>query len=722
MTDTGKGFSDALLTSDGGTFICYRSGLMVCEEMMSGGRYVSAGWNGAGYPLNVLDKMPTRLRPVEFSMPQAFDIEADGASLTYSWKFKEFEKNREKLENGTEVTHAVVTLENGAAPVIVRVHTILDGTSVFERYIVLENSGEKPLNISRLCVMGGALESMNRYGDWMGEKAPEKVYSLGYFEYAQWGHEGAFRWHDLDPEMTTVFGRYHRKRYRHPMFILRNNLTGTIYYAQLAYSGGYAMSFDLNVDSVDKSDDSISLSYAIELDSVNPVIILQPWQSYKSPSVHIGMMNGELDDIVNEMHTHIRRSVFTLPPAGSGIPGGLVEAGMGPERVMDVAATKHFADTAALVGAETMIIDAGWYCPPGKQNEWSQRAGDWSYNTELYPNGIEEIRDYIHSKGLLFGMWLDAERLGKASKAASEHPDWITKPYTGEESSLIDMANPEACAWVEKQIGHLIEDYKIDLFRLDWNVGCLQISYKKANGEPGTARYCEAAYAMYERLRRKYPHVVFENCAGGGGRTDLGFVKYFTHTWVSDWQIAPRSAAITNGMTMALPPEYVDRLVSGMNSHTVASLDFMVRHTLFGRPTTNDYNPVGSKFNPGQIEFVKHSFDLYKTYVRPYACEGKIYHHTPEIYGRQPGGVCILERSDKDATVGIIGIFTLANTRGEEIRVYPRGIDVSKKYEILFDNDRRKSIVSGYSMRNEGIRIHIGKSLSSELLAYRALN
>jgi hypothetical protein len=184
MKDTGKGFTDALLTSDGGTFVCYRTGLCVCEEMMSGGRYVSAGWNGAGYPLNVLDKMPTRLKPGEFSMPQAFDIEADGASLTYSWKFKGFEKHKEGLENGTEVTHTAVTLESGAAPVRVTVHTVLDGTSVLERYLVLENMGVKPVNISRLCIMGGALESMNRYDDWMKEKAPEKVYSLGYFVYA----------------------------------------------------------------------------------------------------------------------------------------------------------------------------------------------------------------------------------------------------------------------------------------------------------------------------------------------------------------------------------------------------------------------------------------------------------------------------------------------------------------------------------------------------------
>jgi len=68
--------------------------------------------------------------------------------------------------------------------------------------------------------------------------------------------------------------------------------------------------------------------------------------------------------------------------------------------------------------------------------------------------------------------------------------------------------------------------------------------------------------------------VIFENCAGGGGRTDIGMVKRFGHTDVTDWQIAPRSFTITNGMTMALPPEYVDRLLGGQSGQTTAEYDF----------------------------------------------------------------------------------------------------------------------------------------------------
>lgn len=712
-------FQDAFVNEQNGISVCYRSGKTVYEEQLSGKSYVSAGWNGAGFPLNVLDNCPTRLNPRHFALPQAFDLEANGIALTHTWIYRGFEKTSEQLENGTGILHCKVTLSSDRLPLRAEIHTLLDGTSVLTRYLILENTGPDELNIGRLCIMGGGLEAINRYDTYQKQKDAGQVWSLGYFDFATWAHEGAFSWHRLQPEMTTIFGRLHRPRHRHPMFVLRNNLLGTIYMAQLAYSGAYAMQIDCNVENMEKTDTGIAVSFGICINDTAPVLILKAGERWRSPEVHMGMMNGDLDDIVNEMHTHTRRTVFTLPDATKNIPGGLIEAGIGAERVMDLAAHRQFADTAAMVGAETLTIDAGWYCPPGLQGKWFDRAGDWNYDTDLYPNGIGEIRDYVHSKGLLFGMWLDAERLGKDSAMAAAHPDWIAKPFGQNGSSLIDMTNPEAVAWVEKQVEHLVEDYRIDLFRLDYNIGTPEMQYNGTDGAAAYPRYFDAVCAMYERLRRKYPDVVFENCAGGGGRTDLGFIRYFTHTWVTDWQIAPRSAAITNGMTLCIPPEYVDRLVSGMRSHTAASLDFMVRHTLFGRPTTNDYNPIGSAYNEGQLAFIRHSFDLYKEYVRPYATTGKIYHHTPECTGPAPQGTLIMERTDADRTVGILGVFTLADTVCEDLRVYPRGIDPAKTYAVLFDNSGKTVTLSGWSLLNDGVRISIRNSLSSELLAWR---
>ena len=200
-------------------------------------------------------------------------------------------------------------------------------------------------------------------------------------------------------------------------------------------------------------------------------------------------------------------------------------------------------------------------------------------------------------------------------------------------------------------------------------------------------------------------------------------MKNFNHTWVSDHQIAPRSFAITNGMTMVLPPEYVDRLCSGMSCHIRGSLDFQLRQTLFGKPTSNSYHPFDSEQNEDMLAFIKHSYDIYKEYIRPYITEGRIYHHTPEISEPMPEGNGIIERGDVSRSRSVIGVFRLSNMPDkEDIIVYPRAIDPSGRYRVVYDNEVLAggsgdgSIVDGYALVNSGIRVRLADSLTSELI------
>src|SRR5690606_20250419 len=140
----------------------------------------------------------------------------------------------------------------------------------------------------------------------------------------------------------------------------------------------------------------------------------------------------------------------------------------------------------------------------------------------------------------------------------------------------LDLTNPDAARWMEEQISKVITENELEFFRLDYNVGNIGPAIANERDgfvENGYWRYYEALYSIYDRLRERFPDVIFETCASGGGRTDIGMVQRFSHSWVTDWQIAPRAFSITNGMTMALPPEHVDRLLGGQNGHTTAELD-----------------------------------------------------------------------------------------------------------------------------------------------------
>ena len=716
-------FKDIYVHEEGKTRVfCYRSGAFVYEECLVGGRLVTGGYNAAGFPLNILEDLPTRFSFADHPDANAFCLSADGVTLDFDLAFVSFEK-REETRGENTVLHGILTLESTLLPFVVRVHTVLDGTPMMARRLELCNNGTAPVRIGDLAVFAGSVEEASGTANRALEtKDFENWFSLGTMQSSNWGCEGLFHWQPLPEGALCIGGKYGRGRHRHPAFFLRNNLHGSLFFGQLASAAGFEFRFDRNTEPTDKGCRA-RVSFRFSLAAPHPQLVLAAGEAFSVPAMHIGMIIGDLDDAVNAMHVHLRRSVFTLPTA-RGIKG-LVEAGIGPERTMDMAAIRHFADTAAEVGAETLIIDAGWYCPPGAATkEWGKRTGDWHVDPELFPNGIAEARDYIHSKGLLFGLWMEAERIGAASRAAAEHPDFFAPSYlTGERSEFLDLTNEKALDFVESEIARVIEEYQLDLFRLDHNTSETAWFTKTVqNGSPacGLLRQTQLVEEMFGRLRRRFPDVVFENCSAGGGRTDVGMVRNFAHTWVSDWNIPPRSIAVTNGMTMVLPPEYVDRLFSGMYSHCKGSLDTELRHALFSRPTTNDYNPLGSAPNPEQLKFVRHTIEIYKSHIRPFAGRDRIYHHTPEICGATPRGVCILERAADDRTRSTIGVFRLAGDAAAEQRIFPRGIDAEKTYLVRFDNSGETAHVSGYSLKNEGIRVRLDGALQSELILLTA--
>ena len=385
----------------------YRFGNTVYEEVADSDRFRAAGWNASGFTLNVLDGLNTRLNPDKYYAPQSFEIEVDGRTLTYNWEFDNFKKYTETLENQTEVLHGVVTLKNTLLDVTACVHTVLDGTSVLTRYLTLTNHTENPINISRISPMCGALDYVGAVGEVVENGGPADLYSVGYFEGSKWGEEGLFGWHKLPVARYGFSGKFHDDRHRHPAFMLKNHATGIMFFCQLAWAGGYEITFDLK-----QAYGVAYLEFNIEIDSQHPIEVLSPGETYQSPEVHMTAINGSLDDAVNMMHRHTRRSVFTLPEQEIAA-SGLITAGIGPERAMTFEAIRHFADSTALLGAETFVLDAGWYVPANQEiTGWTDGVGNWYPDEEKYGKDFAKVREYVHSKGMRFGLWMEPESLG----------------------------------------------------------------------------------------------------------------------------------------------------------------------------------------------------------------------------------------------------------------------------------------------------------------------
>ena len=194
---------------NGRKIFCYRTGLTVYEEAYYHGCYMSSGWNTAGFMLNVMEDIPTRINNDQFMEAQSFDVEIDGVSLSWDWDYVGFTEKEETLEGGCVVTHGMVELKSRIKPTTAIVHTVLDGGDIFERWVEITNTGDAPQNLNVASPMCGAIESFPRYGDYMdGSPDESKIYSLGYMAVAGHRHEGSFVWHDLDYGIHGFDGKY----------------------------------------------------------------------------------------------------------------------------------------------------------------------------------------------------------------------------------------------------------------------------------------------------------------------------------------------------------------------------------------------------------------------------------------------------------------------------------------------------------------------------------
>lgn len=702
MTET---FADVFLTSDPDPTISYRSGLAAYQESLRGGQLVGRGWNGSGYT----NPEPERFDPASHPAPQAFWLEVDGQLLRSHWQWSGFSQTEE--ENGLK---AVLELRHTVRPVVVRVHTVLDGTPILTRWLEIENCSEQPAALSAAFPWSGVLQTCAYDVD--DEASP---YSVGYFIDTHWGNEGDFDWRDLPRAGYRIDGRYRRGRHRHPFFVLRNHQGGEQFVGTLAWSGGYAFEFD--VDDGDSREGS-RLWFRAGPDGPAPLRVIAPGETVTTPEMHLGVVIGDFDHCIQALHDHLRTSV--IPPQNPD-HAGLVVSGIGPEQELTPDLIFSEIDACADAGAEVFLIDASWYTPP--HGSWHSTVGDWQVSYERFPGGLKPFRDYVHGKGMKFGLWMDGERVGPESRIAREHPDWLARPYGAEGGlgGMIDLTRPEVAHWMEGEIDRLIVEHELDLFRLDYNVGNIGAgAYSEQSGfiENAYWRYYEAVYDIYDRLSARHRHVIFQNCASGGARTDLGMVRYFDHTWVTDWQIAPRAFSITNGMSMALPPERVDRLAGmGQSGQRTAELDFQFRLQLFVHPSLNWFHLKDAAPNPVQQARIRNAVRIYKEFVRPIHPTSRIYHHTPVVKGFEPRGWGVLELASRDRTRAVAGLFRLSDPAEPEYLLRFRGVDPGRRYRLTFDNSSESCEVDGLALTRTGITSRLETALTSELLLVEAV-
>jgi alpha-galactosidase len=316
--------------------------------------------------------------------------------------------------------------------------------------------------------------------------------------------------------------------------------------------------------------------------------------------------------------------------------------------------------------------------------------------------------------------------VGSASKLKKEHPEWVMtrngQPIAGGRN--LDFANPAVVAWAEAEIARIISKYDLDMFRLDYNTGIFEGGNRVNEGfvENTQWEYVQALYSMFDRLRKKFPNVTFQNCASGGGRLDYGILQRFDNTELSDWSRSPRTLKILNGMTWILPPEII-LLTFGTETGGLEAdgdVDLQLRRVFMGLPIFRGISPSVSELDPVLANNIRRGLELYKQNLRSIMIGSRVYHHTPVLPLLSASPWLVLEYAASAGDRDTIALFRTAQSGDPVYRIVPEGLDYSRNFVVRFGNSGQVLRMLGSQIKQEGISVRLDENLTSEMLTFTA--
>ena len=153
--------------------------------------------------------------------------------------------------------------------------------------------------------------------------------------------------------------------------------------------------------------------------------------------------------------------------------------------------------------------------------------------------------------------------VSERSRLFEAHPDWAVgvpgRPRTESRQQLVlDMSRPEVVDHLFGVLSEVLASAPISYIKWDMN---------RTITEPFSAalpaerqgeffhRYILGVYDLYARLTAAFPEILFESCAGGGGRFDPGMLAYAPQAWTSDDTDAVERLADPVGDLAGLPAE-----------------------------------------------------------------------------------------------------------------------------------------------------------------------
>jgi len=443
-----------------------------------------------------------------------------------------------------------ITLRDAVEPIAVHLFYQLYPQGILARWTRIENLGSSPIRIEQAASATWNLPQGEGYKwSWLT---------------GQWG--GEWQLHTAPLQTGTQVLESRRGSTSHqanPWFSVgrmeeTTEQSGPVWFGELGWSGSWRMTVEdtsLNNVRITAGYNPFDFSY-----------MLHKGETLETPRFYAGYTQHGDGEASRILHRFQREAILPAGPNPKQRPI-VYNSWEATEFDVNEAGQLTLADKAAKLGVERFVIDDGWF---GTRNTDHAGLGDWQVNRTKFPHGLKPVIDRVHTLGMDFGLWVEPEMVNQDSDLYRNHPDWVMsfpnrQRTEGRNQLVLNLAREDVKDFVFDTLDHLVNDNDIAFLKWDYNRNWSEPGWESAQTSDDVfhadkqkeiyIRYVQNLYEILDRLRQKHPKLEIESCSGGGGRVDLGILRYTDEVWPSDNTDALDRLSIQDGFTHAYAPE-----------------------------------------------------------------------------------------------------------------------------------------------------------------------
>jgi alpha-galactosidase len=576
-------------------------------------------------------------------------------------------------QSHTETANGLdVALKDISRPIYVTLHYAMDAESgILARSATIENREPQPVIVEQAAAASWSL--------------PPAHYTLNYLT-GRWAGEWNLTQETLHPGERVIESRRGSTGHQaNPWFAIQagepREEQGEVWFGALAWSGSWRITIEVD-----------QLDAVRATGGYNPFdfgYTLRPGERLETPVFYGGYAANGLGEASRLLHRFELKHVLPRTNATASLPlpkprPVIYNSWEATEFNVNESGQMALAEKAAALGVDRFVMDDGWF---GQRKDDHAGLGDWYVNQQKFPHGLKPLIDMVHALGMDFGLWVEPEMVNSDSDLYRLHPDWVLnfpgRPRTEQRNQLVlNLARPDVRDYVLGFLDKLLNENQISFLKWDYNRNWSEPGWDQLPAAEQKKVYVEFTrnlYAILAELRRRHPDVEIESCSGGGGRVDLGILRYTDEVWSSDNTDPFDRLTIQDGFSYAYSPQVMMAWVTDSPhwlNHRSTSLNYRMLSSMQG---SLGIGADITKWNGDETATAKRLIAAYHQ-LQPTIVQGDLYRLISPRDGSEFSATQTVSR-DKSQSVVFAFIHSTQKGRGFPL-LKLKGLDPAAQYTL----------------------------------------